>query len=91
MLLIPSTSGIVTKTQYDSDKQGLERKIEDILSAYLILLIWKPRLPSIQKPHRLKTKKPDTTGFISIPKFNRLVKKVLIQVKNERRSKKYCT
>ena len=27
---IPSTSGLVTKTQYDSDKQGLERKIENV-------------------------------------------------------------
>ena len=27
---IPSTSGLVTKTQYDSDKQGLEKKIEDV-------------------------------------------------------------
>ena len=25
---IPCTSGLVTKTQYDSDKQGLEKKIE---------------------------------------------------------------
>ena len=27
---IPSTYGLVTKTQYDLDKQGLEKKIEDI-------------------------------------------------------------
>ena len=27
---IPSTSGLVTKTQYDSDKQRLEKKIEDV-------------------------------------------------------------
>ena len=27
---IPSTSGLVTKTQYDSDKQGLKKKIEDV-------------------------------------------------------------
>ena len=25
---IPNTSGLVTKTQYDLDKQGLEKKIE---------------------------------------------------------------
>ena len=29
--MIPSTSGLVTKTQYDSEKQGLEKKkIEDV-------------------------------------------------------------
>lgn len=27
---IPSTNRLVTKTQYDSVKQGLERKIEDV-------------------------------------------------------------
>ena len=27
---IPSTSGLVTKTEYDWDKQDLERKIEDV-------------------------------------------------------------
>ena len=27
---IPSTSELVTKTQYDSDKQSLQRKIEDV-------------------------------------------------------------
>ena len=27
---IPSTSGLLTKTQYDWDKQDLERKIEDV-------------------------------------------------------------
>ena len=27
---IPSTIGLVTKTQFDSDKQGLEKKIEDV-------------------------------------------------------------
>ena len=27
---IPSTSELVTETQYDSDKQGLERKIEHV-------------------------------------------------------------
>ena len=30
MLLMPSTSGLVTKTQYDADKQGLEKKIEEV-------------------------------------------------------------
>ena len=27
---IPSTSGLVTETQMDSDKQGHEKKIEDV-------------------------------------------------------------
>ena len=27
---IPSTSELVTKTQYDSDKQGLEKNVEDV-------------------------------------------------------------
>ena len=27
---VPSTSRIVTKTQYDSDRQGLEKKIEKV-------------------------------------------------------------
>ena len=27
---IPSTSGLLTKTYYDSDKKGLEKKIEDV-------------------------------------------------------------
>ena len=26
---IPSTSGLVTKKQYDSGKQGLEKKVDD--------------------------------------------------------------
>ena len=30
MLLILSPSGLVTATQYDSDKQGLEKKIADV-------------------------------------------------------------
>ena len=29
-LKIPSTSGLVTKTQYDLDKHGLQKNIEDI-------------------------------------------------------------
>ena len=27
---IPITSGLVTKTQYDSDKQGIEKKLEHV-------------------------------------------------------------
>ena len=27
---IPSTSGLVTKTRYDSGKQGLEKKIKNV-------------------------------------------------------------
>ena len=32
-----STSGLVSKTQYDSDKEGLEIKIEDVIRKYLTL------------------------------------------------------
>ena len=35
---IPSTSILVTKTQYASDKQGLERKIGDVGRKYLLLV-----------------------------------------------------
>ena len=34
---IPSTSGLVTKIQYDSGKQGLEKKIGDILNLTLLI------------------------------------------------------
>ena len=34
---IPSTSGLVTKTQYDSGKQGPEKKIGDILKLTLLI------------------------------------------------------
>ena len=32
-----SKSGLVSKTQYDSDKEGLEIKIEDVIRKYLTL------------------------------------------------------
>ena len=38
---IPSTSGLVIKTKYDSDKQGLAQKIE--------LVAWSRRLITSQK------------------------------------------
>ena len=31
---IPNTSELVTETQYDSDKQGIERKIEHVDKKY---------------------------------------------------------
>ena len=35
---IPSHGALVTKTQYDSDKQDLEKKITDMTKSYLILV-----------------------------------------------------
>ena len=37
---IPSTNGLVTKKQYDSDKQGLEKKIKMLT----ILMDWSRRV-----------------------------------------------
>ena len=37
---IPNTSELVTKTQYDSDKESLEKKIKDVGKSYLILGDW---------------------------------------------------
>ena len=45
---IPSTTGLVIKTKYNSDKQGLEQKIE--------LVDWSRRLITTRKLQRLKAK-----------------------------------
>ena len=34
---IPNTSGLVTKTQYNSDKQRFEKNIEDVDEKYPVL------------------------------------------------------
>ena len=45
---IPSNSGLVTKSRYNSDKQGLEKKIEDADKGYLILVGWSRRVTTTQ-------------------------------------------
>ena len=45
---ISSTSGLVTKTQYDLDKQSLEKKTEDVEKT-LILISWSRTLIATQK------------------------------------------
>ena len=50
----PSTSELVTKTQYDSDRRGLEKKIKNIDKK--ILVGCSERLIRTQKLQRLETK-----------------------------------
>ena len=51
---IPKTTRLVTKTQYYSDKQGLEKNIEDLDKGNLILLGWSKILATTQKLQRMK-------------------------------------
>ena len=60
---IPSTSGLVTGTQYDLDKQGLEKKFEDVdkkipnSSGLVKKTDWiSDDFCLVTKPQRLKTK-----------------------------------
>ena len=52
---IPSTSGLVIKRQNDSDKQGLEKLIEDFGKKISNPVDWSKRRTIIQKLQRLKT------------------------------------
>ena len=50
------TNGVVTTTQYDSNKQDLEGKIEDVDTKYLILVDLTKKLIITQKLQKLKTR-----------------------------------
>ena len=45
----PSTSGLFTEKQYNSDKQGLGKKIEDDDKRCLTLVGWSKQLIATQK------------------------------------------
>lgn len=45
----PSTSGLFTEKQYNSDKQGLGKKIEDDDKRCLTLVGWSKQLITTQK------------------------------------------
>ena len=45
----PSTSGLFTEKQYNSDKQGLGKKIEDDDKRCLTLVAWSKQLITTQK------------------------------------------
>ena len=91
---IPSTSRLVTKTQYYLDEQGLEKKIEDIdkkipiattqklqrlKTRYLVLLDLLLLLLSIQKPQKLMADITNrVTKAILNPKATLTEKKPLI-------------
>ena len=70
MLLIPSASGLVTKTQYDLDKQGLEKKIEGAdtrirnTSGLIKMTDYNTKITQIE----IKT--PSVTGLVTITMFN---------------------
>ena len=51
---IPSTSELVTKTQYGADKHGFEKKIRMLTKIFPMLLDWSTRLNTAQKSQRLK-------------------------------------
>ena len=45
----PSTNGLLTEKQYNSDKQGLGNKIKDDDKRYLTLVGWSKQLITTQK------------------------------------------
>lgn len=45
----PSTNGLFTEKQYNSDKQGLGNKIKDDDKRYLTLVGWSKQLITTQK------------------------------------------
>ena len=51
---LPSTSGLVAKTQYVSDKKNLEKKI--MTRRCITLIAWSIRINTTQKFQRLKTR-----------------------------------
>ena len=53
---IPSSSGINTKMQYDSDKQDITKKLKDVDKNYPIIVGWSIKLITKQKLQRLKTR-----------------------------------
>ena len=53
---IPSTSRLVTKTQYDSDKEGRDKKIEDVDQKIPITSGVIKKMTTAQKLQRLKTR-----------------------------------
>ena len=68
---ISSTSVLITKTKYDSDKQGLEKKTEDVdkrMSNTSGLV--KKTQPSL-KITEIKNKIPSVTGLVTTAASNR--------------------
>lgn len=53
---IPSTTRLVTKKQYDSGKQSIQKKLRMLTERYPVLLGWLRRLTATQKSQRLKTR-----------------------------------
>ena len=54
---IPTTSGLVNKTQHVLNKQDLEKKkLKMLTKRYVALVGWSRRLITTQKLHRLKTR-----------------------------------
>ena len=51
-----STSGLVSKTQYDSGEQILEKRLKILIKRYLILVDWSKKLFKKHRSQRLKTK-----------------------------------
>ena len=67
---ILSTSGLVTATQYDSDKQGLEKNIADVDKKIPNTDGLVKKMDYNIKITEIENKIPDTTGLTTTPEFN---------------------
>ena len=78
---IPGTIGLVTKAQFHSDKQGLEKKIQDVDNTSGLIKKTACRTKSRDskasaKATEMEGKVPNTAVFITTLEFNRLEKLV---------------
>ena len=75
---IPSTSGLFTKTKYDSDKQGLEKIIEDVDKKIPITSGLVQKTDCNTKITEIENKMLSIIGLVSTTAINTLL--VLIQL-----------
>ena len=71
---ILSPSGLVTATQYDSDKQGLEKKIADVEKKTWNIDGFVKKMDYNIVISETESKTPDTTDLTKAPEFNWLTK-----------------
>ena len=71
---IPSNSRLVTKTQYDLDKQGLERKVKDVEKKITCTSGLVKKTDYATNIKKIENKILDTTDFIATSEFTKLAK-----------------
>ena len=77
---IPSINELVTITQYDSNKQGLEKNIDfDKKKKYPTLADYSRRLITTQKITEIENKTTSVTGLVTSAAFNTKVTEIEIK------------